>query len=505
MTPRNLGIALIVYAALSAAQRRMGLEVPVLKVPFLAGSWPGWVLLAVFLATGLWLAVRGQPQWNFSPLTVKQMHRFRSLSRGWYSFLVLIGLALLAMLDTLLVGKQALVVSYQGHWNFPFLRGDVITGKAFGLDYDSETDYRALKKKFAKENKGDWVLMPLVPFAAKQDSDQVVETLEKRSDGKVYLPGEREGFNGRARTYFKSNPEQKRQEFTYRHGILQGEMLGWNAEGEQLEKGAYEQGKRTAYTDFSNGKAAALETEAGPELRTEIYPPSAPSIRQGHLLGTNSQGGDILAILFGGWQQSLIAAVLYVTFIFVVGITIGGVLGYFGGIADLIGQRLLEIWSVLPFLFIVMIVSAFVEPTMVILVGILALFGWMSTATYLRTATYREKARDYVAAARLLGAGTSRVMFKHVLPNTIAILVTLAPFEIAYVITALAALDFLGFGLPPAEPSWGRLLEEGTENFNYPWIVSGAFAAMVIVLVLVTFVGEAVREAFDPKKFTTYA
>jgi microcin C transport system permease protein len=131
-------------------------------------------------------------------------------------------------------------------------------------------------------------------------------------------------------------------------------------------------------------------------------------------------------------------------------------------------------------------------------------FGWMETATYLRTATYREKERDYVSAARLLGAGPLRVMFKHILPNTIAILVTLAPFKVAGIITALASLDFLGFGLPPAEPSWGRLLHEGTENFNYPWIVSGAFAAMVIVLVLVTFVGEAVREAFDPKKFTTY-
>jgi microcin C transport system permease protein len=109
-----------------------------------------------------------------------------------------------------------------------------------------------------------------------------------------------------------------------------------------------------------------------------------------------------------------------------------------------------------------------------------------------------------VAAARLQGASTARIIFRHVLPNVIAILVTLAPFEIAGIITSLAALDFLGFGLPPDEPSWGRLLHEGTENFNYPWIVSSAFAAMVAVLVLVTFVGEAVREAFDPKKFTTY-
>jgi microcin C transport system permease protein len=504
MSPRNLGLTLSIFAALSAAQRWMRLEVPGLKVPFLAGQWPGWVLLLVLFAIGVRLLVKGHRHWHFSPLTLKQFRRFRSLRRGWISFLLLGALALFAMLDNLIVGKQALVVSHKGQLTFPFLRADIIPGTAYGLDYQSETDYRALGKQFSRENKGDWVLMPPVPFAPKQDSDQIIETLEVRDDGKAYRPGGKEPFNGRASTYFKSSPGQKRQEFTFRQGVRQGEMMGWNEQGEQVEKGTYERGERTAYTDFTGGKAAALEAAGAPALVTEIYPPSAPSFHQGHYLGTNSQGGDILAILFGGWQQALVASVLYLTFIFVVGITIGGILGYFGGVADLLGQRLVEIWSVLPFLFVVMIVSAFVEPTMMILVGIIGMFGWMSTATYLRTATYREKARDYVAAAHLLGAGTARVMFKHVLPNTIAILVTIAPFEIASVITSLAALDFLGFGLPPAEPSWGRLLEEGTENFNYPWIVSGAFAAMVVVLVLVTFVGEAVREAFDPKKFTTY-
>jgi microcin C transport system permease protein len=139
-----------------------------------------------------------------------------------------------------------------------------------------------------------------------------------------------------------------------------------------------------------------------------------------------------------------------------------------------------------------------------VLVLIIAAFGWMHTSTLMRTATMREKARDYVAAARLQGAGPVRILLHHILPNTIAILVTLIPFEIAGIIISLAALDFLGFGLPPELPSWGRLLHEGTESFNYPWIVSAAFGAMVTTLILVTFVGEAIREAFDPKKFTVY-
>ena len=141
-----------------------------------------------------------------------------------------------------------------------------------------------------------------------------------------------------------------------------------------------------------------------------VYPPSPPSSRHQHYLGTNSIGVDVLAMLFGGWQQVLIAAVLYVTAVFVAGVLIGGTLGYFGGWVDLFGQRLIEIWSVLPFLFIVMIISSLVSPTLVVLVGILAIFGWMSTTTYLRTATYKEKARDYVAAAKLLGASTPRVI-----------------------------------------------------------------------------------------------
>ena len=283
-----------------------------------------------------------------------------------------------------------------------------------------------------------------------------------------------------------------------------GDFRGWNEKGETIELGAFTQGSRTMYSDFTDGKAAAYEAQAGSVWQRLVYPPAPPSFTQKHYLGTNTTGADVLAMLYGGLQQALIAAVLFVIVVFAVGVLIGGTLGYFGGWVDLTGQRLIEIWQVLPFLFVVMFISSLLNPTLSVLVMILALFGWMKTTSYLRTATYREKERDYVAAARLQGASTPRVIFHHVLPNVIAILVTLAPFEVALVITDLAALDFLGYGLPPDVPSWGRLLHEGVDNFNYPWIVSSAFAAMSLVLVLVTFVGEAVREAFDPKKFTTY-
>jgi len=503
MSPKKTGLLLIVFASFAGLFRALGLLVPVFKVPFLGGDLLGLILLLILLGFGLRLLFNGQQEWQFSPLTLKQIKRFRSLKRGYVSFLVLLGLTGVAALDNAIVGKRALVVSYAGQLSFPFLKSGFIPAKTFGFDSEAETDYRELQSRCRMQNKGDWVLMPLVPFAAKLDSPSIIEPLEMR-EGLLYRPGSDHGLDATAYKVFATNPAQKRQEFQFRKGVRHGDFRGWNEAGEHVEKGRYEKGQRVSYTDYSEGKAAALEPMAHAEWKRLVYPPSEPSVTHRHFLGTNTNGQDVLAMLFGGWQQAVVAAVLFVTLVFGFGILVGGTLGYFGGWVDIIGQRLIEIWSVLPFLFIVAIISSLITPSLIILVSVLAAFGWMGTTSYLRTAVFKEKARDYVAAARLLGASTPRIIFRQVLPNVIAILVTLAPFEIAGVITSLAALDFLGFGLPPDEPSWGRLLHEGVDNFSSPWIVSSAFAAMASVLILVTFVGEAVREAFDPKKFTTY-
>jgi microcin C transport system permease protein len=498
MTPRRSGTVLLVYASLSACQQLLGYRVPVLKIPFLLGSVLGWILLVIL--AGVAVLLLKKKEWQFSPLTMKQLGRFKSLQRGYGSFLILVTLAGVASLDTLLVGKRALLVHYQGQYWCPFLRADVLPGKTFGQATDAETNYRELAKTFV--GTANWVVMPPIPFDTLLDSDEVTEELEQRADGKVYVLGASQPFSGRAYTTFQDSPDLKRQEFTYRSGLKQGEMRGWDKAAVQVERAIFASGQRSSYVDYTaDGSAVKLEPMGSTDLRSVVYPPAPPSWKHRHLLGTDSTGQDVLAVLFGGMQQTFLAAGLYVLFVFTAGIVIGGSMGYLGGLADLLGQRMVEIWAVLPFLFVVMIVSSLFQPTLVILVCVLALFGWMGTATLLRTAVMREKARDYVAAARLLGASPARALFKHILPNTIAILVTLAPFEVAGIITSLAALDFLGFGLPP---SWGRLLHEGTENFNYPWIVLAAFSAMVSTLILVTFVGEAVREAFDPKKFTVY-
>lgn len=531
MSPRTTGILLLILAAGSAAFRLAGWSVPVFKLPDLAGeaiadlastilrlillpfgvelgAWKsgpavcGWIVRALLVLPGILCIRMGRGPWPMTPMTRRKLQRFRAIRRGYISFCILLAFVFVACLDNLVVGSRALIVKHDGHMRFPLVEG-LIPASTFGGEGESETDYRELRDQFREAGQGNWVLMPPVPYAPKLDSSELKVGLEERS-GLLYLPGKDEPFNGRAYTSFKSKPSQKRQEWTFRRGQREGEMQGWDESGELIERGRFEKGQRTAYTDLSEGKAAALADAGTSVLKTIIYPPAPPNFAHSHFLGTNSTGGDIVAILFGGLQQAIVAVVLFLIFTLTTGVTIGGVLGYFGGWTDLLGQRLIEIWSNLPYLFIVIIIASLIQPSLLILVLVMAAFSWMSPTTYMRTAAYKEKARDYVAAARLIGAGPARIIFLHVMPNAISTLVTLAPFLAASVITSLAALDFLGFGLPPEDPSWGRLLHEGTDNFNYPWIVIAAFTALAACLILITFVGEAVREAFDPKKFTTY-
>ena len=174
---------------------------------------------------------------------------------------------------------------------------------------------------------------------------------------------------------------------------------------------------------------------------------------------------------------------------------------------DLLVQRLIEIWSNIPFLFVVIIFSSMVPDQfkgLPVILTILIVFGWMGMTYLMRTAAYRDKERDYIAAARVLGAGTPRILFRHLLPNTIAIIVTLVPFTMSNLVFSLISLDYLGFGLPPEYATWGRLLNDGLSNLSAPWLVTSTFVVLVGLLVIITFVGEAVREAFDPKKFTYY-
>jgi microcin C transport system permease protein len=240
------------------------------------------------------------------------------------------------------------------------------------------------------------------------------------------------------------------------------------------------------------------------DLRPDILPPEPPSIQRRHYLGTDTSGRDVLARLVYGFRIAILFALVLLVSTYVVGISIGCAMGYFGGWFDILLQRLIEIWSTVPFLYVVIIISSIVVPNFWWLIGIMVIFGWMGMTWTIRTITYKEKARDYVLAARALGASDLRIIFRHILPNTVSIIVTYIPFSISGGIVALTSLDYLGFGLPPPTPSWGELLQQAWANFSAWWLGFAVISAMVVTLVAVTFVGEAVREAFDPKMHTVY-
>lgn len=349
------------------------------------------------------------PQLQLNPIARRRWQRFRSIRRGYWSAVLLGVLVLFSLCAELLINNRALVVHYQDRWYFPTY-GAMLPGTTFGLDYEYETDYKALRKQWRDAGERDnWVLMPPVPY------------------------------------------------------------------------GPYE-------TD----------------LPAAEFPPLKPSLATQHYLGTDTTGRDLLARLVYGFRIAIAFATMLLVCEYLIGVSIGCLMGFRGGWFDLLFQRLIEIWSNIPTLYVIMIVASIVPPGFWILLAIMVVFGWTNMTWYMRTATYRENARDYVLAARALGAGSGRIILRHILPNTVSTIVTFVPFSVAAGVTALTALDYLGFGLPAPTPSWGELLKQGTDNLESSWIVTSVVLAMTVVLMLVTFIGEAIREAFDPRVFRIY-
>lgn len=237
----------------------------------------------------------------------------------------------------------------------------------------------------------------------------------------------------------------------------------------------------------------------------KIYHPIAPSWEHRHFLGTDKAARDVLARLIFAFRNAMVFALLLTLCSVLIGMSVGCLMGYLGGIFDLFVLRLLEIFSALPFLFFVMILSTLVRMDIFVLFCVFVMFGWLGFVGETRSMTFREKAVDYVAAARALGASNRRIMFRHIIPNTFVVIIVALPFAVSGGITSLTGLDYLGFGLPPPTPSIGELITQGQEYFlQKPWILASVVTMLVMVLVMVTFIGESLREAFDPKRYTLY-
>jgi len=425
----------------------------------------------------------------------KRLRKFRSLKRGYYSFLVLVIAYALSFFLPLLANSKALVVRYHQKTYFPLLH--FYAGKTFGQlgetsTYgEGEANYRLLQARFKAEGSGDWVLMPPVPY-------DPVESAQ------IHLENEIKDAYARGDFSADEAPppvDESADEEGY-------------AGDEDDEGYAGDDDEYMGDEDEASTAQSAQEEAAREELIAQS-PPFPPSVD--HWLGTDDRGRDIVARLAYGFNVSMTFAVVLTLIAYILGIVFGSILGFYGGKVDLFGQRVIEVWQTVPFLFTVMILGAalagvlsylpslpsILQPRFLLLLAIMAVFSWMGMTYYVRGEFLREKARDYVSAAVANGVRDRTIMFRHILPNARTPVVTFAPFTIVGNISALVALDYLGFGLPAPTPSWGELMKQALpEHIGAWWLAGTPIAALFITLLLVVFIGEAVREAFDPKVFS---
>jgi len=226
--------------------------------------------------------------------------------------------------------------------------------------------------------------------------------------------------------------------------------------------------------------------------------PSPPTLD--NLFGTDDRGRDLLAQLIYGFRVSVLFALALTVIGVLLGVVTGAIQGFFGGKTDLAFQRFIEIWGSMPELYLLIIFSAVFAPSISLLLILLSLFGWMGLSDYVRAEFLRNRQLDYVRAARALGLSNWQIIWRHVLPNSLTPVVTFLPFRMSAAILALTSLDFLGLGVPPGTPSLGELLSQGKNNIDAWWISLSTFAVLVITLLLLTFMGDALRDALDPRK-----
>ena len=485
-------------------------------------------------------------QMKFTPLTAKRVQRFKSIRRGYVCFTIISSLFVMSLGLELLVNNKPLYIRYTadivhlkgggrvegrvidrgdrvlvrfpsdeieiprerierieqkeevqypavanwiGKWS-PFWKPiDLAQNKRFGLDGpgiegDSEVDYRQFSR---------WVKHPVE--ALEGDAKQIEANIE--------------GDKIRFRKMLADSARHRNLPYDPQSPLPPFKLEEYK---QRRNEAAYLRSLQATFAsdDVSIWMPLIPFSPLEKLLHLPGRPPLRPSIKSTTengttlpMMGTDSGGQDVLAQVLYGFRIGLAFALL-VTFIGnFVGVLVGGAMGYYGGWFDILLQRFIEIWSAIPFLFTLMILSDFIKPsfwTMVLL--LLFLRAWIGLTNTMRGEFYREKARDYVQAAQAIGVRDGKVMTRHILPNALVPLVTYTPFEIVAYISTLVSLDYLGFGLGPDTPSWGNLLKDGSENIsNYPHLITIPILAFALTLFCVVMVGEAVREGFDPKKY----
>jgi microcin C transport system permease protein len=257
---------------------------------------------------------------------------------------------------------------------------------------------------------------------------------------------------------------------------------------------------RERITEGGNWAIYAPNTYGPKTLNYFAKSPSPAPPTRDNWLGTDDRGRDLLAQLIYGFRVSVLFGLALTAIGTVLGVAAGAVQGYFAGKVDLAFQRFIEIWGSMPELYLLIIFSAVFAPSVALLLILLSLFGWMGLSDYVRAEFLRNRQMDYVRAARALGVGNLQIMWRHILPNSMTPVVTFLPFRMSAAILALTSLDFLGLGVPPGTPSLGELLNQGKANIDAWWISISTFGVLVLTLMLLTFMGDALRDALDPRK-----
>ena len=459
-----------------------------------------WVTLkiAAVLAAGAWLTARGLPRlfvragralgfaMKLTPTTARRVARFKRIKRGYWAFIAVCTAILLSLFLELLVNHKPLVMAYDGRVVFPAVK-DWAAGALFFLKISSFYP----REQFGQVGRSE------------VDYREFARQAEDPSVGLAAIAALRAEVMSGIAEYERENPRPG-------PGSTTGARSRWERGFAKFSKRQEDVGRLEAAQKIrESGRAWIVPTlfPYGPNetrLDFEKPPPNSPSLRLGVPLGTDTSGRDILVQLLYGFRISIFFALIVTAVGTALGVVIGATQGYFMGWVDIVTQRVEEIWSSIPFLYVIMIIAAAVPPTFLLLVALmLVLRSWLNITYYVRGEFLREKAKDYVQAAIGMGVSEWKIMVRHILPNAMVPIVTFTPFAIVGYIVSLVSLDYLGFGLPPGTPSWGALMKQGLENVKFhPHLIIIPVTALAVTLYLIVLVGEAVREAFDPKVFS---
>lgn len=423
-----------------------------------------------------------------NPLTEKRLRRFRSLPRGHYAFVLIVTAFVASLFLELYVNSKPLYLRYGDTVRYPAVQDWVnFVLPTFGKESELVSDDFGLKTGGPLETReyASWVGDP-----ARIDEEIARIRQERTEDEARFRQVMQEQATQAGLKYDPATPLPESKLEEYAEGDKRIEML-------QAFRGEVESGRASVVMPLY---------PYSPEeqlLHLPGSPPHRPLQEDLPVLGTDMGGRDVLSQLLYGFRTGLAFALIVALIGYTIGITVGAAMGYFGGWLDIVVQRVIEVWSAMPFFFIVMILASVLTPGFWTLVFLLVvLVAWVGITYTMRGEFYRETSRDYVQAARALGLGAWPIIVRHILPNALVPVVTLLPFTIVGEMATLVALDYLGFGLPPGSPSWGGLLRQGAENFtNHPQLVFIPVIAFAGTLLCVVLIGEAVREAFDPKKY----